>query len=268
MITNNVAGLAGGGVSIENSLRVVMRNNTIANNDSTATTALAGTGGLSATNPKPAGIVARGHVGDLALLMSVVTDPGMPTDWLSFSDPELVANIVHQNRSYFWLNYDDPNTPIIETGLFPANCWPAFCDPAAQAVADYTDDLGVLLTVGTGQLDPRRSLLSDTAANAAYIGTFGNITGDPAFVNAYLNGPRDNLNIPEFTTLQTAGAFDEGGNFIQVTYGPLTLDGYDYHITGGSAAINQGGAPGGGRLAVDYDNQARANPMEIGADEL
>ena len=51
------------------------------------------------------------------------------------------------------------------------------------------------------------------------------MTGDPGFVNPVLNGPRDpTLSIPEFTTLQTAGAFDEGGNFIQVTYGPLTLD--------------------------------------------
>ena len=67
---------------------------------------------------------------------------------------------------------------------------------------------------------PVRSLLTDRRRLTGG----SNSSGDPLFVNPYFNGPRDNLNIPEFTTLQTAGAFDEGGNFLQVTFGPLTLD--------------------------------------------
>ena len=245
MITNNVAGLAGGGISIENSLSVSIRNNTIANNDSTATTALAGSGDPNFTTPQPAGIVSRAHSGDVGLLMTEVTDPGLATDWLTFSDPTLIANIVYQNRSFYW-----ENTPV-HTGLVPADCTPA------NIATCVFDDLAVLGAIGQ-LLDPTLSLLTDTTG---YDGS--NITGNPAFVNPYFNGSRDNLSPP-----QTAAAFDEGGNFIQVVFGPLTLDGFDYHITGASAALDGGGVPGTLRLAVDFDNQPRANPTEIGADEL
>jgi hypothetical protein len=109
----------------------------------------------------------------------------------------------------------------------------------------------------------------------------------------YFNGPRDNLSIPEFTTLQTAGAFDEGGNFIQVTFGPLTLVQdeatrtlYDYHLGAGSPAVDAGGSvlpilnrtvglPNGAadadtRQRLDFDNQTRPLGIaaDIGADEL
>jgi hypothetical protein len=273
MITNNVAGLAGGGVSIENALSVTLRNNTIANNESTATTALAAAvlGNPNLTEPQPAGIVSRAHSGDLAMVMTEVTDPTLPLDWLTFSDPTLAANIVYHNRSFFWLNYDDPATPTIETGLFPASCYPTSCDPAAEPVEAYTEDLAVL--GAAAQLDPRRSLLTDTAGYH-----FTNVMGDPLFVNPYLNGPRDNLNIPESTTLQTSGAFDEGGNFIQVTFGPLTLldtsaadprTQFDYHIQGGSAGENLGGPVPAGRLRRDFDNDPRSpSAADIGADEL
>ncbi len=266
MITNNVAGLAAGGISVENSVSVYIYNNTVANNESTATTALAASADPNVTLPQPAGIVGRAHTGDMGLLLA---DPAVGNvfnpDLLAFSDPWMQVNIVHQNRSFFWLNYDDPLTPVIETGLFPANCYPAVCDPAAQAVADYTDDLGVL-PAGTGNgLNPYYSLLTDTTGYH-----ITNVTGDPAFVNGYLNGPRDELNIPAFTTLQTAGAFDEGGNFIQVTYGPLSLGDRDYHITAGSAAVDAGGIVRGGRLSRDFDDDLRtlSAPVDIGADEL
>lgn len=280
MITNNVAGLAGGGISLSDALRVLIRNNTVANNESTATTAEAfAPGVISETMAQPAGIVSRQHSIDLLLLMGAVSDP-VPTDWLTFSDPVLRDNIVYHNRSFFWLNFDDPGTVTIETGLFPANCdtAPAGCDLAN--VDAYSDDLAVLSALEpTALLNPRRSLLTDTTD---YDGS--NIMGDPAFVNGYFNGARDNLNIPEFTTLQTAGAFDEGGNFIQVTFGPLSLlepgaagdpgtntTLLDYHLDVGSAAIDAGGStPALGRLSVDIDNDPRppaAGASDIGADE-
>ena len=105
-------------------------------------------------------------------------------------------------------------------------------------------------------------------------------------MNGYLNGARDNVNINEFTTLATAAAFDEGGNFIQVTFGPLTLVDYasqqgntiplfDYHLDAGSDAINADGVTTvSGRLAKDIDNEVRPagpgqNPaIDIGADEV
>ena len=56
MITNNVAGLAGGGISIANALSVTVRQNTIANNDSSAITAAAFSGNRVYTVT-----AARGH---------------------------------------------------------------------------------------------------------------------------------------------------------------------------------------------------------------
>jgi hypothetical protein len=87
---------------------------------------------------------------------------------------------------------------------------------------------------------------------------------------AYLNGPRDKVNFPFVPlTPQTSGAFDEGGNFIQVTYGPLMLDGLDYHIQSGSAAENGGGAVTVPLLLEDFDNDPRSTTAsDIGADEI
>ncbi len=287
MINNNVAGLAGGGISVEDSLRAVIRNNTVANNDSTATTALAfdltdplNQGGNNVTTAQPAGIVARTHSAEMALLMTDVT-ANIPLDWLTFSDPVLRGNIVYQNRSFYWTNFDDPATAVIETGLVPATCQdptnPTIdptCDISSVAVDDYSNDLAVLhgLSDSGDLLNPRFSLLTDATG---YHGS--NIMGDPAFVNPIFNTTRGGANIGEFKTLQTAGAFDEGGNFIQVTYGPLSLvdpDGtpaalFDYHITTGSPAIDAGNGVGG-RLLEDFDNEPRpqGNGSDIGADEV
>ena len=272
MITNNVAGLAGGGVSIQDAVSVGIWHNTIANNDSVSTTFQAGTPGNTLVNsdPHPAGIVSHAHGLDFGLLMADAdAAASVPGNWLTFSDPALVSNIVSQNRSWFWLNANDPATAGTEAGiLIPENCHPAYCDPAGELVEDYSWDLEVL-PEGTGLLSPRRSLLTDSVRNSGYIGSFGNITGDPAFVLGYLNGPRDAVNFPAGVTPQTAGAFDEGGNFIQVTYGPLTLDGYDYHITASSIAINAGTLNVWNILSLDFDNDARPSGVraDIGADE-
>jgi hypothetical protein len=259
---------------MENAVSVTIRHNTVANNDSTATTALAASGEPNLTTPQPAGIVSRVHSGDIATLIGGVAGIGSQAN---YSDPSLVSNIVYQNRSYFWLN-SDPLT-LTNTGLYPWNCYPNACDPTAQDVNAYTWDLAVLGFAA--QLDPRRSLLTDATGYHA-----SNISGDPLFVNPYFNGPRDNLNIPEFTTLQTAGAFDEGTNFIQVSFGPLTLidtsvanqrTRFDYHLLNSSLAINRGGAilPFAGdaandaRQRLDFDNQVRlqGTQADIGADE-
>ena len=269
MITNNVAGLAGGGIALQDAVQVTIQNNTVAHNESTATAAAAfAPGDFNQSNATPAGIVARFHSPDFAALMATADDTN--PDWATFSDAAISDSIIEHNRSFFWLNYDDPNTAVIETGLFPANCAtaPTGCDIAT--VEDYTVDLGVMdgpFTVAAAALlDPQYSLLTDTTGYAAT-----NVSGDPNFVNGYFNGPRNNENITEFTTLQTAGAFDEGGNFIQVAFGPLSLIDpdtgllLDYHIGAGPAV--DAGNPAN-LLAVDIDDDPRpAGTSDIGADE-
>jgi len=130
-------------------------------------------------------------------------------------------------------------------------------------------------------LDPRYCLLTDDTGYHS-----SNTTGDPSFVLGYENGGRGTTVTPgEPTTgLGPAIAFDEGGNFIKVRYGPLTLtddptpgDGdpgalADYHLTLGSPAIDAGTDldtflyPFTG---FDYDFEPRPNgdDPDIGADE-
>ena len=130
-------------------------------------------------------------------------------------------------------------------------------------------------------MDFRYSLFTDNPDNQAeYIGASNNIGGDPNFVHGYLNGPRDlTLVFAEGTVLQTAAAFDEGGNFIQVGYGPLSqVDSaspppgtvlFDYHIGAPSAALDAGTASNlNNWLMHDIDHQPRPNGnVDIGADE-
>ena len=272
MITNNVAGRAGGGVSIENTVSAWFRYNTIAHNDSTATVALAASNDPNQTLPQPAGLVSRAHSGDFADLMDLTPDVA-GNDQDLFSNPELRSNIVWRNRSFFWWNFGADGT-VTGTGLFPAGCTDSTLPTTCN---DVYDDLAVLDVAGA-QLNPVYSLLTNRAGYAA-----NNISGNPRFVRPYFNGPRDSLNIPEFTTLQTAGAFDEAGNFIQVTFGPLSLIDssrppnrrmmFDYHLRATSPAIDAGSPNNaGGTLGAlgdeDFDNDPRGTTnTDIGADE-
>ncbi|MCU7933385.1 MAG: hypothetical protein KZQ99_00710 [Candidatus Thiodiazotropha sp. (ex Dulcina madagascariensis)] len=298
MIDNNVAGVAGGGISLSDAARVFIRNNTVANNDATAT----GSQAFAPNSPnqstaQPAGIVSRTHSGVMAQLLNLDEDNGevfVDEDVFGnrpqgsiFSDPVLRDTIVYHNRSFFWTNYDDPATPVIENGLVPATCLTPIdplndptCDVAQVDVDDYSSDLAVLngIVVTGDLLNPRRSLL---LAGTPYHSSNTFITGDPGFVNGYFNTSREStLVFPEFKVLQTAGAFDEGGNFLQVAYGPLTLvepgtagaSLFDYHLDALSPAVDAGGTtPLSGRLSVDIDDDPRPRPTgasDIGADEV
>jgi hypothetical protein len=153
LIFNNVTGLAGGGISLQDATRVRIVHNTIARNDSAATAADAFEGGLAApTTPQVGGIVSRAH--SRLLAAALAGD--------DFSQPELLRNnIIWENRSFFWSAAD---------GLQPRP-------------AGLHWDLGV---VGTGnpahQMDPRQCLLTDETGFDP-----SNIEGDPAFVEAYEN---------------------------------------------------------------------------------
>lgn len=308
MVTNNVSGVAGGGISVQDAIKVRIRNNTVSNNDTTSTGAAAfALGSPNLSTALPAGIVSRTHTPAFAQLMnvtaangSVFLDPailpgGVNSIWQRYSNPTLNSTVVTENRSFKWVNFDDPSTAVTETGLFPATCpvtvnpdgtvtvdvnIPA-CITGTELVANYTADLGVLdgVAVTADLLNPRFSLLTDATG---YHGS--NKTGDPAFSNPVHNvGRNETLLFPEATVLQTAGAFDEGGNFIQVSYGPLSLlepgasgnpadntTQFDYHLTVASAAINEAAnVNANGQLGLDIDKDMRPNggSNDIGADE-
>ncbi|MBI2400849.1 MAG: hypothetical protein HYV23_07335 [Deltaproteobacteria bacterium] len=254
MITNNVSGLAGAGISLQDSARVFIVHNTISNNDSTATAGAAfAPGSPSMSTPQPAGIVARAHSD---LLASVFGTYSRVLPYKEFSNPSVVDNIIWHNRSFYFIADSTQNPPFY--GLVP--------DVEAGQPPVYWD-LWVEGTATQRFLDPRYSILTDRTGYHT-----SNISSDPLFVSQYLNGATNQVNIPEATTsIQAQPAFDEGGNFIDVRFGPLTLTG-DYHLRSGSPAINRGlnnplsTFP---ELSTDFDGQARPNGLrvDIGADE-
>jgi hypothetical protein len=241
MIVNNVAALAGGGISLQDSVRVRIIHNTIAHNESTATAADAFTpGNPSQSNPQPTGIVSRPHSTALAAIL--------PMGEASFSNPQLVDNIVWHNRSFYFM---------IDDTVIPAQY-------LIMAATPQYWDLAVLGS--TESLNPQYCLLTDTAGYGPT-----NVSGDPQFLLGYENGGRGQTVLPgePTTALQPTVAFDEGGNFIKVRYGPLTLGTSDYHISSGSPAAASGSMVTGiPELTRDYDNEVRPNgAVDIGADE-
>jgi hypothetical protein len=284
MIVNNVAGLAGGGMSLQDAVKVRIVNNTIANNDSLATAGEAfAPGSPNQSTPQPgAGIVTRGHSTQLQAAGAVGT----------FSNPAPFAdNIIWQNRQFFFFVDDTSGcTPgdagcTSTFGICPDVSGALAC-PGGNTVA--FDDLAVI--GATACLSPTYSILTNLAEDApdcSYNAGSNNQALDPQFVAEYFNGARSAVFQPEVTTgIQTPAAFDEGGNFIRPRYGPLSLyndatspgDGEpgslfgDYHILSGSSAVDTGTNLTGlsDYLDLDYDGESRPfeSGVDIGADEL
>ena len=254
MIANNVAGLAGGGIALQDVARGRIIHNTVANNDSTATARAAFGAALDQTVPQPAGIVSRAHSAELAA-----------SSGQTYSNPQLINNIIWHNRSF----YAAQNAELTWS-LVPA--------PGAY------NDLGVLGASPTDRLSPTFSVLTDTAGYAS-----SNRTGDPRFLREYFNYG------PEGAGFQVPGVADEGGNFLRVVFGPLSLmrsnatgtaatgQPYgNYHIGGLSPALNRGTRTVPGTttllwtmypdLSKDFDRGDRPSPFnlfrpDIGADE-
>jgi len=236
IIANNVAGLAGAGISLQDVLRATIVNNTIVHNDTTATSVLAFQAGAADSTPQPAGIASGAHSSTLLASIDFVALPTEPT----FSSPVLVNNIILENRSFFTTNGG-------AGGL------------TANTTSPYWD-MGVTGTTTPEFLNPLNSLLTsltDTQVPAHNYDA-SNLAADPTvpvFRRAYLNA------------LESAQVVDEGGNNINVRFTPITALAGDYHLRATSPALDAGddaAAP-----ATDIDGQNRPNgTTDIGADEF
>jgi hypothetical protein len=264
MIVNNVAGWSGGGVSLQDTARSFIFNNTIAHNDSTATvSATFTTNDPNVSASQPAGLSSEPHSPALVAALNALPAHNNTDGLLEFSNPNLRNNILWQNRSF---HYDANATPAAtpSAGLVPVLGQAAVGECDTNAI--YSD-LGVL--GGGFSLDPIRSVLTDITGYPN-----NNTSDDPALVNAYCNGGRTLVSTPG--PMQALPALDEGGaTWIDVRYGPLTQtwpansDSWDYHIGSTSSAIDQGRAFPSAPV-VDFDDDARptSGPIDAGADEI
>ena len=223
IIVNNVAAWAGGGIALQDALKVNIDHNTVANNDSTATVGQAfPAANRNLSNPQPAGIVAHQHSPALGSLVGNTN---------GFSAPlTLVNNIVWHNRSFNWTADYDGNPATADPALLPK------LDVAGQ-VPRY-DDFGVI-PASLGSLTPVKNYVSLGTLEA----DADDIANDTSpFVREYSNGSRklastQNSASPVFTT---AAAFDEAGNNVSVEYGPLGQVRETFNSTANTAPVMRG----------------------------
>ena len=272
-IVNNVAGLAGGAISMKDAVRVDIENNTIANNNSTATAGAAfAPGSPSQSTPQIAGIASYHHQtldGVLSVASGRFSTP--------YANPLLQSNILwHNQSSYFVLSTTGDLTTDCSQNV-NTSCLPSQLIP----VANYTD-LGV---VNAGAGETLYLLRWSTVSDATGYPAGWNLQdADPVFANAYLNGAAGlSPSIGnEFQTIMVAPALDEGGNWIDARYAPLSINDVDlttpddqasdYHLSSSaSPAVNAGNPnrnrPSGG-LDIDLEPGLVGSVIDQGSDEV
>jgi len=235
IIVDNVAGWAGGGISLVNTVFSSIINNTVAANDSTATagpivhTTPAGTSSVA----QPAGISAEPHSPALA----VAFGPTVSSTLTSFSNPFLENNILWRNRWFYFTVTSAPGTGANPGSPATTTLVPNLTVGAGYACPTSTNywDLGVLGQPNASnaalKLNPTYSILTSTSG---YNSTSAhNSSSNPRLMRQYCNGSRSNPGIPDTTppnpaftfpsAIAVAGTEDEGGNWVDVRYGPLSL---------------------------------------------
>ena len=239
MIVNNVAAHKGGGIFLQDVVKGYILQNTIINNDSTATSSLSFEAGAANSTPQGAGVVSAVHSQALQTLLKTAgpTEP-------DYSNPVLVNNLIWHNRS----GYNNASLNNGAGGLAPNPLglyWDLYVPPGESL---------------TRHLTPVRCFLSQQVdPNTGYDYGSNNFYTDPMVVNAYVN-------VLESTTI-----VDEGGNNISVRYTPLSPAQGNYHIQSVSPARDNGQSVvsyGFDPLRFDFDGDPRnLSAPDIGADE-
>jgi len=134
IVVDNMAALAGGGISLQDVASGAIVNDTVANNDSTATAADAFSSPLksaSQSNPQVAGIVSHGHSAALLAALAqggaAIGTPASAPLYAGFSNPDLRNSVVFQNRS-FYFRVDAPVNNLPTYSLQPPVATPNYSD--------------------------------------------------------------------------------------------------------------------------------------------
>jgi len=241
MIVNNVAAHSGAGIFMQDVVRGYIFQNTIINNDSTATSSLSFEAGAANSTPQGAGVVTA--VNSQAL--QTILEAAGPTE-PDYSNPVLLNNLIRHNRSW----YNDASLNEGAGGLAPnplGDYWDLYVPPGAS----MTHHLTPVHCFLSYQIDPNTGY--DYGVPPA------NFYTDPLVVDVYEN------------ILETTAIIDEGGNNIAVRYTPLLPAQGDYHIQSASPARDNGQSVvsyGFSPLSFDFDGQTRNISMpDVGADE-
>jgi len=368
VIANNVAGWDGGGVSMQDALKVSFINNTVVSNDTTGSagtlfktigSAFASTPPLGCnpgTDPsatcyspsapsanQPAGLVTMPNspylIASLPAAANGVVCPtgfgytsgNVPNSCKNISRPLLVNDLFWQNR-VFHIVVGSPGTDLqsqqnlvtLTPALNQTSTGQCVASGAVywdigvrgdRSATDHTIDPAIMGSAGTNPtLGLSNSIL--TSLSGGYTGNGNQAPGASPVVAPYCNGSRvppelgsQGYNAPAgrsettglspvFTldNIRPAATVDEGQNWINLSYGPLTLGtptataptpaelmltsaavgtpGGAYSIPGASPAAVNGGANANlpATTAHDFFGNLRprtaANPTDIGAVEF
>ncbi len=179
IIANNVAGWDGGGVSLQDALAVNFINNTVASNDSTASSGVLfntlgapgasapgsnciQNGSTTASCPQPAGFVTTPNTAALTASVASLTCPtnhGTAGNCKNFSVPLLDNDVFWQNRS-FYIGVGSLGTGTLNqqnvVALYNAfTGTPAPSEPTTDATT--ANGTGTIITGGTGACVPGTS---------------------------------------------------------------------------------------------------------------
>ena len=326
IIANNVAGWDGGGVSLQDALAVNFINNTVASNDTTASSGVLfntlgapeasapgsnciQAGGTTRSCPQPAGLVTMRNTSLLTSSVGSVTCPtghgtsGTNATCKNFSVPLLDNDVFWQNRS-FYIGVGSLGTGTLNqqhvVSLFNAfTTTQAPTQPTADA--ELAQGGGVLITGGTGActtpnaapnywdlgvrgdtgptnhgggltLSPTFSVITSTTG---YTGT-GNTNGALDAISQYCNGSRTP---PEFKSLgyqvppgisdatvpnpifnlTPTATVDEGNNWINISWGPLSLTNTSAGTLNDAVLGNYGPASSSSSVVNRVPSTARRN---------
>ncbi len=297
IIVNNMAGWDGAGISLQDALNVNIVNNTIAHNDTLASSGVlansigtpqasapAGncvqngpSGANTASCPQSAGVTSTPNSSLMLQAINglTVTCPAGHSGCTGFSNPILLGDVIWQNRSFYIgvgpIGGGNLNQQRLVSlySAFTSTLAPTQSATGACSTTGVTYwDLGVRGDKSTAPnsgsgfaLNPVYSFLTSTSGyNATY-----NSGADPTVIAQYCNGSRvppecsvadgcgglNGFGVPPgiadsvvpnpVFSLTPSATVDEGNNWINVSWGPLSLT--NPSLTGGAYGNYGGGLP-------------------------